>query len=82
VEALVSGLENEIQILHAQADNIRTLVDQTRADAGSAVPAPSAEDEEVRKIKEMIHNSPDLINAPGQNSMTPLQGAVILFCVQ
>jgi ankyrin repeat protein len=37
--------------------------------------ATSAEDEEVRKIREMIRNSPDLINAP-ISGVTPLQSAV------
>ena len=38
--------------------------------------ATSAEDEGVRKIREMIRNSPDLINAPGNGAMTPLQSSV------
>ena len=37
--------------------------------------ATSAEDEEVRKIREMIRNSPDLINAPMNGGYTPLQSA-------
>jgi len=41
--------------------------------------ATSAEDEEVRKIREMIRNSPDLINAPTTSGgPTPLQNAVVL----
>jgi DNA-binding beta-propeller fold protein YncE len=40
---------------------------------GVASPATTAEDEEVRKIQEMIRNSPDLINAGLNGGNTPLQ---------
>ena len=40
--------------------------------ASTATAAPSAEDEEVRKVSEMIRNSPDLINALIKGSDTPV----------
>lgn len=43
---------------------------------GAAATATSAEDEEVRKIREMIRSSPDLINGPGEGMDTPLQQSV------
>src|ERR1043165_3419000 len=36
------------------------------------------EEKEVQRIKEMIKNSPDLINSPGQNGWTPLHKAASL----
>ncbi len=46
---------------------------------GGTTIATSAEDEEVRKIREMIRNSPDLINAPmSSGGPTPLQNSVVM----
>ena len=42
----------------------------------AATAGTSAEDEEVRHIREMIRNSPDLINAPVIGGYTPLQRAI------
>ncbi len=43
---------------------------------GSAsVPITSAEEDEVKNIRAMIQNSPDLIDAPSDNGLTPLQNA-------
>ena len=42
---------------------------------GVAAAATSVEEEEVRKIQEMIRNSPDLMNAP-RIGVTPLQSSV------
>ena len=40
-----------------------------------SVPASSEEDQEITRIKQMIQNSPDLINAPGDRGFTPLTEA-------
>ena len=47
------------------------------AGALATAAATSAEDEEVRRIREMIRNSPDLINAPNDNGATPIQQSVL-----
>ena len=36
---------------------------------------PDAEGAEIQNIQQMIQNSPDLINAPGENQLTPLSKA-------
>ena len=46
------------------------------ANEPGATAVTAAEDEEVRKIREMIRNSPDLINAPANGGDTPLQSSV------
>jgi ankyrin repeat protein len=81
VDALVRMLQLEADLLNQQSVSLRSLPNQSNLSApvvaASTIPAPSAEDEEVRKIKEMIKNSPDLINGPGPDGgMTPLQMAV------
>ena len=40
-----------------------------------AVPADSEEDREIQRLQQMIQNSPDLINVPGGDGLTPLVGA-------
>ena len=46
----------------------------TRAPSDSAALPTDEEDREIRRIQQMIQNSPDLINAPGNNG-TPLEQA-------
>ena len=84
VDALVWGLRQEAQVLHDQGEALRVWLGQARQGvagnapvAGSAAQnsATSAEEEEVRKIQEMIRNSPDLINTP-RAGVTPLQSSV------
>ncbi len=41
-------------------------------DTASAGPQPDEEDQEIQRVRQMIQNSPDLINAPGENGFPPL----------
>ncbi|MGA2541649.1 MAG: ankyrin repeat domain-containing protein [Verrucomicrobiota bacterium] len=85
IDTLVWGLQKEAQVLHDQGDALRALMDQARQGVAANAPAggsavensaTTAEDEEVRKIREMVRNSPDLINTPN-DGVTPLQQSVL-----
>jgi len=67
----------------AEREVLRLKQQLAALDAGKAelldlsVPASSEEDQEIRRIQEMIQNSPDLINAPDDHGHTPLEKAAI-----
>jgi ankyrin repeat protein len=77
-DALVWSIEQKYKMLKEQEDALKARLGQTSAPVAKAkeVVTTSEEDQEIRKIKEMIQNSPDLINAkPDSGGMTPLQAA-------
>ncbi|MGZ4988619.1 MAG: ankyrin repeat domain-containing protein, partial [Limisphaerales bacterium] len=77
-ETLVWSLEQKYKMLKDQEDSLKSrLNENTGPVAKTTEPTTtSEEDEEIRKIKEMIQNSPDLINvAVNSDEGTPLQQA-------
>ncbi len=71
------GIEEKYKMLKEQEDSLKARLDQSSGSVANAKESPttSEEDEEIRKIKEMIQNSPDLINARSESGFTPLQSA-------
>jgi ankyrin repeat protein len=55
------GLKRELAVLEAAPSEGAALTDE--------------EEKEIRRIQALIQNSPDLINAPGTNGLTPLHQA-------
>lgn len=64
-EREVLKLRQQVVALDAEESSVGTV---TRS-----LPAPDAEEAEIRRLQAMLQNSPDLINAPsGEPSLTPL----------
>lgn len=88
----VMRLDTELKAYDQQiADTISGMMQalKLRAEISAPSPAlkrsdlvdlavPSEEDQEIARIQQMIQNSPDLINAPGEGGATPLQAAAAL----
>ncbi|MBW8864109.1 MAG: ankyrin repeat domain-containing protein, partial [Verrucomicrobia bacterium] len=66
-----------MQALKLRADMAPTASVSKRSDLAD-LQVPSEEDQEIARIQQMIQNSPDLINAPGEGGATPLQSAAAL----
>jgi len=77
-DTLVWSIEQKYKMLKEQEDALKSRLNQTSSTAAKVkeLLTTSDEDEEIRKIKEMIQNSPDLINvAVSSDEGTPLQQA-------
>ena len=74
VDLILKSQKARLQVLQSVAS--RT---PTRETAAGEMPASATDDEEneIRQIKAMIQNSPDLVNAPGGEAGTPLFQAVL-----
>jgi ankyrin repeat protein len=70
----LEGLSQALALDLASAGNIELTT--TSSDGGFA-PVPDDEDREIQLIQQMIQNSPDLINVPGENGRTPLADAAV-----
>ena len=67
--------EREILALRRQLAALDVGPAATSTAAGTESGATDEEDKEIRRIQAMIKNSPDLINAPGPDKLTPLDSA-------
>jgi ankyrin repeat protein len=75
VEGVIKGLQAKME---ADLNAAKTLRDQSgpvQAVHAEASPVTDSEDQEIRRIQQLIQNSPDLINAPASDGFTPLGNA-------
>jgi len=83
MNGVLVALQAKRDVALATAKGLRTQMAQNTSvsagKTGESVPIATVVDEEeteIRRIQSMIQNSPDLINAPGQDGLTPLYRAV------
>ncbi len=78
LDGLIWGMKQRIISLGEQVAALDEQLKKTESVTSAApaiVQSTNTEDEEIRKIKTMIQNSPDLINTPENGTWTPLDGA-------
>ena len=76
-ERILREFTDQTNLVKLCSDYLGVASNPPVGSSASLLALPAAEDEEVRHIKEMIRNSPDLINGSGSaRAMTPLQTAV------
>jgi ankyrin repeat protein len=72
-ELLLEKQSERLASLKESIDRIRAGMPVASASGQPAiVPVLDSEDAEIARLRAMIQNSPDLINAPGEGAMTPL----------
>lgn len=75
VEGVIKGLQAKMEVDLSAAKALRDQSGPVQAVHAEASTATNEEDQEIRRIQQLIQNSPDLINAPASDGFTPLGNA-------
>jgi cytohesin len=75
VEGVIKGLQTKMEADLNAAKAFRDQSGPVQAVHAEASPVTDSEDQEIRRIQQLIQNSPDLINAPASDGFTPLGNA-------
>lgn len=74
-ERIVREFSDQAPLVALSRSYLAAAGQSPTVESATAAPATSEEAEEVRRIRAMIKDSPDLINAPGPGGRTPLHQA-------
>jgi len=71
ISGVLDGLRAKYQLARDRAKALHEQFTQAHPDQSRTALATDEEEQEIRRIQQMIQNSPDLINAPGDTSGYP-----------
>jgi len=71
ISGVLDGLRTKYQLARDRAKALHEQLTQAHPDQSGTASATDEEEQEIRRIQQMIQNSPDLINAPGDGSALP-----------